>query len=105
MNLLEKAYALSANDFNIGIASPSSGTVNIRDVAVSVVNMILVVAAVLAVIFLIYSGILYLTAAGNEDNANKGKKGIINAIIGIIIIVLALVIMRVVANTARNVAG
>lgn len=63
-----------------------------------VINWILGIAAILAVIYLIYAGVLYITAGGNPDAAKKGQQGIINAIIGIVIIVLAWVIARAVAN-------
>lgn len=63
-----------------------------------------IVAGALAFIYLIYSGILYLTAAGNPDAAKKGQQGIINAIIGIVVIVAAWTILTIVANTATGVA-
>ncbi len=62
------------------------------------IGVILAVAGALAVIYLIYSGILYITAAGNPDAAKKGQQGIINAIIGIIIIVAAYFIVGAVVN-------
>ncbi len=100
MFLLAKAYAeLTANSIS-PFEMVESNNIDIRRVGMSVVNFLLTLSAIIAVIFLLYSGILYLTAAGNEDNANKGKKGIINAIIGIIVIVLALVIIRVTNNAA-----
>ena len=93
--------AVDANSFQ-PFQMASANNVDLVQIGVSVTNWILTAAAILAVIFLIYSGILYLTAAGNEANADKGKKGIINSIIGIIIIVLALVIIRVTNNAAVN---
>ncbi|PIX30025.1 hypothetical protein COZ63_01930, partial [Candidatus Berkelbacteria bacterium CG_4_8_14_3_um_filter_42_13] len=47
------------------------------------------------VIYLIYSGIIYITAAGNPDAAKKGQQGVINAIIGIVIIIAVYFIIRV----------
>lgn len=38
------------------------------------------------VVLLIYGGILYLTAAGNQDQVKKAKSAIINAVIGITIV-------------------
>jgi hypothetical protein len=63
------------------------------------------VAGIMAFIYLVYSGILYLTAAGNPDAAKKGQQGIINAIIGVIVIILAYVILRslsVTVSTSTN---
>jgi len=101
MSFIQKVQAITETDFNIPV-SDAGGSLDIKAVAVTAVTFLLELAAIIAIIFLIYSGILYLTAAGNEANADKGKKGIINAIIGIVVIVLALVILRVVSNTANN---
>lgn len=99
MNLVEK---VSAIDFNF-IQLSTSGK-DLPGLINSVIDIILFVAAVLAVIYLIYSGILYITAAGNPDSAKKGQQGIINAVIGIIIIILAFVIARSVASfTSTNI--
>ena len=57
-----------------------------------IVNIILIVVGVLAVIYLIYGGIMYITAGGDAEKANKGRVAITNAIIGIVIIMLALAI-------------
>lgn len=64
----------------------------------TVVNWILIIAAVVAFFYLIWSGFTYLTAGGNPDAAKKGQQGIINAVIGIIIIFLAFAITRAVVN-------
>jgi len=63
-----------------------------------VIGYMLDVAGALAIIYLIYSGILYITAAGNPDNAKKGQQGLINAVIGIIVIALFQFILNSVIN-------
>ena len=57
-----------------------------------------------AVLFLIIGGFRYITSAGNPDGQTKGKQTVINALIGIVIIVLSYVIVNVVANlvSGRN---
>ena len=62
----------------------------------TIVNWALGIAFFIAVIFLIYGGFLYITSAGNEESATKGKNAVVYALIGIIIIVLSYVIVRVV---------
>lgn len=47
------------------------------------------VTSIVAIIFLIWGGILYLTAYGNEERANTGKKTIYWAIAGLAIALLA----------------
>lgn len=86
------------------VINPIKVTMDYKDVMKHVVDIIGPVAGAVAFIYLIYSGFLYLTAAGNLDNAKKGQQGIINAIIGIVIIVLAWTIITLVSNTANKIA-
>ncbi len=44
------------------------------------------------VVLTIYAGFLWMTASGNEEQITKAKKMITNAVIGIIIVVLAYVV-------------
>lgn len=92
MGVIEKALAQTGGNWNIfnSITFPENMTAN--NLLTWIINMVLWVAGFVAILYLIYSGILYLTAAGNPDAAKKGQQGVVNAIIGIIIIVLAYVI-------------
>jgi len=80
--------------------NPSIVKSDLPTLVMRIINWISVIAAVLAIIYLVYSGIIYITAAGNPDAAKKGQQGVINAIIGIVIIVLAYVIATAVAGAA-----
>lgn len=64
----------------------------------TIITYMLYIAGALAVIYLLYSGILYITAGGDETRATKARTGIVNAVIGIIIIVLAFVIEKAAAR-------
>lgn len=68
----------------------------------TVINWMLGVAFGVAVLFLIIGGFWYITSAGNEETAEKGKGTAINAIIGIVIIILSYVIINVVSNLVTN---
>ena len=67
-----------------------------------VINWLLGIAFAVAVLFLIIGGFWYITSAGNEETAEKGKGTAINAIIGIVIIILSYVIINVVSNLVSN---
>lgn len=101
MNLIQKAYAATF-DFLQNTSNEVNPNANWQDFVGKVINVILSVAGALAIIYLIYSGILYITAAGNPDSAKKGQQGIINAVIGIVIIVAAYFIVGAVVNLART---
>ena len=68
----------------------------------TVINWMLGIAFAVAVLFLIIGGFWYITSAGNEETAEKGRATAINAIIGIIIIILSYVIISVVSNFVAN---
>lgn len=52
----------------------------------------------LAVIGFVISGVLYLTAAGDEDQIGKAKNAMMYSIIGVIVAMLGLVIFSAVQN-------
>ena len=64
-------------------------------------NIEKIIAAIgfgLAVILLIAGGIQYMTAGGNPEKADKAKKLMINAIIGIVIVFAAIFILDLVSG-------
>jgi hypothetical protein len=73
--------------------SPIDANTGIEVTVGNILTLITWLAGVLAVVYLIYSGILYITAGGDAEKATKGRTGVINAVIGIIIILLALLII------------
>ncbi|HVY67398.1 MAG TPA: hypothetical protein VHA30_00660 [Patescibacteria group bacterium] len=79
----------------------SAGT-NVNSLIHTVINWLLGIAFGIAVLFLIIGGFWYITSAGNEETAEKGKGTAINAIIGIIIIILSYVIINVVSNLVSS---
>lgn len=61
-----------------------------------IINWALAIAFIAAVIVLIYGGFKYITSAGNATSAADGKTAIVNALIGIVIIVLSYIIVQIV---------
>ncbi len=80
-----------------------STIVSVNDLIKTVINWLLGIALGVAVLFLIIGGFWYITSAGNEETAEKGRNTAVNALIGIVIIVLAFVVVNVVANLAGGV--
>jgi hypothetical protein len=68
----------------------------------NIINIALGVAGLVAVLFLIIGGFRYITAAGNEEAGEQAKKIILNAIIGIVVIILSFVIVRVIGQALIN---
>lgn len=72
---------------------PSLSTPTFGGFFTRIVNVALYVGGGIAVIYLIYGGIMYVTAGGDQEKATAGRTAIVNAIIGIIIIALAIALV------------
>lgn len=64
----------------------------------TIINAALVMAGVVAVVYLIIGGYQYITSAGNPEVATQAKSTILNAVIGLIIIFASYVIIDFVMN-------
>jgi len=64
-------------------------TVSIRDGILKWTNFFLGFFALIAMIAILYAGFQYVTAQGEQEQADKAKKGIIFTTIGIIVVLLA----------------
>ncbi|MBU0646453.1 pilin [Patescibacteria group bacterium] len=53
------------------------------------INVIISVLGIVFVILIVYAGILYMTAGGEKDKVEKAKNLMIQAVIGLVIIVAA----------------
>jgi len=78
---------------------PSWGATGPKELIIKILNVLLTVAGLIAVLFIIIGGFQYILSGANEELAERGKKTLQNAIIGIVIIILAYVIVNVI-NTA-----
>jgi len=65
---------------------------NLMDVLGNIVNVVLIVIGILAVFYLVYGGVMYVTSGGDSEKASKGRTAITNAIIGIVIIMVSLLL-------------
>ena len=82
-----------------------SGATSLTDLISRVIQILLLFAGAIAVVFVIIGGYWYITSAGNEETAEKGQKTLTNAIIGVIIIVLSYAIITVIANLVSSPNG
>lgn len=60
----------------------------------SLTNWAIGLAGSVAVIFLVYGGILYLTSAGNTNQVEKAKGTITWSLIGLVVIIIAYAVVR-----------
>jgi bacteriorhodopsin len=92
---------ISGDDFrNLITILPADG-LTIEDLAARIANLFLTVAGIIAFVYLIYAGILYITAGGSADQAKKAQTAVVNVIIGVLVIMFSYAIIRSVGNLAR----
>jgi len=87
------------------LTAPDRGSTNLPDLTgsqglkgllMSIINIALLFAGLIAVLFLIIGGYRYIVSAGNEEAAEKAKKTIQNAIIGLVVIILSYTLVTVI---------
>lgn len=64
----------------------------------SIIGLVLSFIGVIFLVLMIYAGISWMTAAGNQEKVTKAKDLIINAIIGLIIVLAAYAITSFIGN-------
>ena len=69
---------------------------------IKIINWALGFLALVAIILVIYAGYLWMTAGGNTKQVDKAKKILINALIGLVIIVLSFAIVTYVFKVLQN---
>jgi len=77
---------------------PGGVPTDIRQAIMNVTNWILGFIAIVATLVIIYGGVQYLTAGGNEDAVASAKKTISYGIIGVVIAGLAYAMVIVVST-------
>jgi len=58
-------------------------------ILLAVLEMLIYLAGMLAVVYFIYSGFIFMTSQGNPERVAAGRRGILNATIGLVIAILA----------------
>ena len=56
------------------------------------------IAGVVVILFLVYGGFIYMTSAGNDEQTEKAKKILINAVLGLVVIIMATAIVTIVSG-------
>lgn len=74
-------------------AGAAAGALTLSQIARNVLNFLLSIVGILGIIMLVIGGIMYLTAAGNEERIETGKEIVKYAIIGILVSLAALTIV------------
>ena len=76
-----------------------AGSTSLSDLMIKIIKFFLTFAGIVGVLILVIGGYWYLSSGGNEETAEKGKKAIINAIIGLVVVILAYTIVTIISST------
>ncbi|QQS59004.1 hypothetical protein IPN35_05470 [Candidatus Peregrinibacteria bacterium] len=109
---LEKTYARGIPQENCPpegclAPPPSNGLVGeictkgFRECVLVITNYFLGFVGLIAVVALVFFGFLWITAGGNDDQIDRGKKGIIWVALGIILILLSWAIVSFLVKWAQ----
>ena len=74
---------------------------NLPDIITTIINVMLFIAAALAVIMIIYGGIRYITAHGDEKQVKVAKDTIVYSVVGLIIAIIAYALVTFIFNTFK----
>jgi len=76
------------------IRNPFTENLSLQDLVANMIDVVFVLAGVVAVIFLIIGGFGYVTSAGNPEAAEKAKSTIANALVGLVVIFIAALLVN-----------
>ncbi len=76
-----------------------------RETAANIIRSALSVLGIVAVVIVLYGGVLWMTAAGSEDKVSTAKKILFSGIIGLIIILSAFALTQFVINQLIGATG
>lgn len=95
------AQGVSVGDTGLGTTASNAGFGDAEDPAVIIGRVVGVALGFVGFIFFaitLYAGILWMTAAGNDEQIGRAKKMITNGVIGVIITTAAYAIATAVVN-------
>lgn len=76
----------------------TGGSSDLKALARTIINYVLGFLGLIAVAMVIYGGISYVTAAGEQSKVDNAKKVILYAIVGLIIVILSYAIVSTVLS-------
>ncbi len=78
---------------------------DLREFILKIVNFALGFLGLIAVVIIIYGGVLYVTAAGDTEKTDKGKKAILYATVGLLIVLGSFAFVNTVIEGAGGDGG
>lgn len=87
------------------LPSPIGGGKGMEDVVGNIIKVVLGLVGVLALIFFIYGGIMWMTSAGNMEKVKKGKSAMVWASLGLVVCFLAYALVNYIILRTGELGG
>jgi len=71
----------------------------------NLIQALLTATGIIFLVLMVWAGVLYMTAAGEDDKVKKAKKMIVSALVGLIIIVGAYALTSYVVTALSEASG
>lgn len=101
------SFPLSVSALSVGDVGGSIGlsSGNFSVILVNLINWVLGLLGIIAVAMIILGGFQWLISGGNDESVATAKKTIGNAVVGIVIILLAWAVVHFTIGTIQNASG
>lgn len=94
---LKKDSSCNIVNFNV-LPEAGTGTSDFVLIALVIVDDLLRIAGLVAIGYIIYGGILYVTSQGSPDQTGKAQNTILNALIGLVLAIVATAFVSFIGN-------
>jgi len=98
----QSAGFISPSDAPTSVQASTGGADNARVLVRRIVDFFLGFLGFLSVLIIIYGGVLILISAGEPDKAEKGKKILLYAVLGIVMILLSYAVVNTVLQAGTG---
>lgn len=88
----------------VGFSNPLKAT-SIEALLADILQLVSRLGAIIAVLYFIYGGFLYVTAQGDEDKVGKAHGTLKWAAVGTAVLLSAEIIARIIENTVKSVSN
>ncbi len=103
--LLPSAHAAITTNLDLVQEDSGLGATPLTETIGSLIQTLLAFLGVIFLILIIYAGLLWMTAAGNEDKVKKAQSILMSSIIGLIVLLSAYAISYFVISNLATATG
>ncbi len=93
---------VSTAGITVGDVSVNLPTISANSVILNAIQWVIGIGGLIALIFVVYGAVVYVTSRGEPDKIQTAKRAILYAMIGLVIVALAQTITSFVASNIRN---